>query len=265
MPDWIAPLILPYALAVGAVVGSFLNVVIHRVPRDLSVVRPRSACPSCGALIRWYDNLPVLSWVLLRARCRQCAAAISVRYPLVELAAAAVGALAVHRYGVTVTGAEVAIFAWVSIALGLIDLEHQLLPDVMTVPAIALGLGASYLGGFAPLLDSVVGAAVGALLPITVIFLYKLLRGEEGMGWGDVKYLAAIGAVVGVRDCLWVLVLAAVAGALFGGAVMALGRGSMKTALPFGSFLAAAVLVWLFLPEAWRVFLTGSQWLAAVQ
>jgi leader peptidase (prepilin peptidase)/N-methyltransferase len=245
-------LVIVYAGILGAVVGSFLNVVIHRVPRRMSIVRPGSACPRCGAGIRWYDNVPLASWLMLRGRCRACAERIGIRYPLVEGAAAALGALAAWRFGLTWLGAEVALFAWISLALGVIDLDHQILPDVMTYPSIALGVGFSWLGGWTTPIGSVVGAAVGAALPIAVILLYRLVRGEEGMGWGDVKYLAAIGAVVGPHDCLMVLVLAAVAGALVGVGLIAFGRGSGRTALPFGTFLAVAVLVWLYLPPGWR-------------
>ncbi len=242
-----------YAFAVGAVVGSFLNVVIHRLPRGESLVRPRSHCPSCGETIRWFDNLPVLSWILLGARCRRCRARIALRYPLVEAAAGLAAVLTVMRWGPTVAGFEAALFAWVSLALAFIDLDHQILPDVLTLPLIAVGIAASFAGGLTSPLESLLGAAVGAAIPALVIVAYKALRGEEGMGWGDVKYLAAIGAVVGVRDCLWILVAAAVLGAAFGLTLVATGRGSGKTALPFGTFLALAVLAWLYLPPSWRV------------
>jgi leader peptidase (prepilin peptidase)/N-methyltransferase len=149
--------------------------------------------------------------------------------------------------------AEVIIFSWLSLALALIDLEHQILPDVMTYPAIAFGLAFSWFGGLTAFVDSVIGALVGAALPTAVILLYRWLRNIDGMGWGDVKYLAAIGAVVGVQGCLMVLVLAAVLGALVGGALIVLGRGSAKTALPFGTFLAVAVIAWLYAPASWRV------------
>jgi len=252
MASWQHDVVTVYVLLVGAVVGSFLNVVIHRLPRGRSVVRPRSACPGCQHPIRWYDNVPVLSWLVLQGKCRDCGSRISIRYPLVEAAAALLGVLALHRWGLTVAGAEVVLFTWISIALGCIDLEHQLLPDVLTYPSIVLGLVASWQGGVATLLESAIGAAVGAAIPTLVILAYKWLRGVEGMGWGDVKYLTAIGAVVGVRDCLWVLVMAAVAGALVGGALWVSGRGSGKTALPFGTFLAGAVILWLQLPEPWQ-------------
>jgi leader peptidase (prepilin peptidase)/N-methyltransferase len=269
MSSWPQPFLTAYVVAVGAVVGSFLNVVIYRVPLRRSIVSPGSACPACAAPIRWFDNIPVLSWLLLRARCRACAAPISARYPLVEAAAALMAYLAISRYGVSVVGLEVLVFGWISLALGLIDYDHQILPDVITYPAIVFGLGcsgASLLAaalelnspaflGFTSALDSLLGAAAGALLPITVIVVYRLIRGEEGMGWGDVKYLAAIGAVVGLRDCLWVLVLASVVGAVVGLVLIALGRGSGKTALPFGTFLAMAVLIWLYAPPSWFTLL----------
>jgi leader peptidase (prepilin peptidase)/N-methyltransferase len=253
MASWTQPLLILYAFVLGAVVGSFLNVVIYRVPRRLSIVKPRSACPSCATPIAWFDNLPILSWLILGGRCRSCRGAIAIRYPLVEAAAGALAAFGVSLYGLSPITAEVVIFAWLSLALALIDLEHQILPDVMTYPAIVFGLVFSWFGGFTTFADSVAGALVGAALPTCVILLYRWLRGIDGMGWGDVKYLAAIGAVVGLQGCLMVLVVAAVLGALVGGLLIAIGRGSGKTALPFGTFLAVAVILWLYLPSSWRL------------
>jgi leader peptidase (prepilin peptidase)/N-methyltransferase len=250
MPSWPQPLIVLYAFGLGSVVGSFLNVLIYRVPRRISIVRPGSACPACDAAIRWYDNIPILSWLLLRARCRRCGARISIRYPAVEAAAGLIAVLTVGHYGLGLVAVEVVVFAWISLALGLIDLEHQILPDVMTYPLIVIGLVCSALGGLVSLPEAALGAVVGAALPALVIVIYKLWRGVEGMGWGDVKYLAAIGAVVGVHACLWVLVLAAVVGAVVGLVLILMGRGSGKTALPFGTFLALAAIVWLYLPIA---------------
>jgi leader peptidase (prepilin peptidase)/N-methyltransferase len=251
MASWPQPLVILYAFAVGAVVGSFLNVLIWRVPRRMSIVRPGSHCPACSVPIRWFDNVPIVSWLVLGGRCRSCRGRIAARYPLVEAAGGLLAVAALLRYGVTLAGLEALVFSWISLALGLIDLEHQLLPDVMTYPSIAFGLLCAALGGLVTFPDSALGALVGAAVPTLVIVLYKLVRGIEGMGWGDVKYLAAIGAVVGLRDCLWVLVVAAVLGALVGLALIVAGRGSGRTALPFGSFLALAVLVWLYLPSGW--------------
>jgi len=252
MPVTAQSILILYAFIVGAVVGSFLNVVIYRVPRRLSIVRPRSACPSCSTPIAWYDNLPILSWIVLGGKCRKCRTAISFRYPLVEAVGGSLAALAVVIYGVSPVTIEVVVFAWLSLALALIDLEHQILPDVMTYPAIAFGLVFSWFGGLTFFVDSVAGALVGAALPAGVILLYRWLRGVDGMGWGDVKYLAAIGAVVGLQGCLMVLVVAAILGAIVGGFLIATGRGSGQTALPFGTFLAVAVILWLYLPVSWR-------------
>lgn len=244
-PHWFISV---YVLLVGAVVGSFLNVVIYRLPRRRSVVRPRSFCPQCGRQVRWFDNVPVLSWLALRGRCRDCRTPIPIRYPVVEALAglAAFGAFQLH--GPTVAALETALFAWVSLALAWIDLDHQILPDVITYPSIVLGLGASFIGGLTSPLESLLGVLVGAGIPTAVILGYRLIRGVEGMGWGDVKYLAAIGAVVGVYGCVWVLLIGAVLGAVVGVGLMISGRGTGKTALPFGTFLAVAVLIWLYVP-----------------
>lgn len=246
------PLVIAFIFAFGAAWGSFLNVLVYRLPREVSVLRePPSSCPACATPIRWYDNIPLVSWLALRGRCRSCKVPISVRYPLVELAAGVLAVLAFLRWGISVTGVEVTIFAWVSLALGLIDLDFQILPDVLTYPSIAFGLACSALGGYTWWLDSLLGAAVGALLPILVIVIYKLWRGIEGMGWGDVKYLAAIGAVVGLRGVVGVLIVGASVGALVGLGMILTGRGSGKTPLPFGTFLALAALLWLYAPPAW--------------
>jgi leader peptidase (prepilin peptidase)/N-methyltransferase len=250
--DWIIePVVMVFAFAFGAAWGSFLNVVVYRLPREISVVRePPSSCPSCGNAIRWYDNIPIISWLVLRGRCRNCKTPFSIRYLLVEAAAGILCVLAMWRWGISVTGVEVLIFSWVSLALGLIDFDFQILPNSLTYPSIVFGVVCSFLGGYTWWLDSLIGAAVGALLPIMVIVIYRLWRGVEGMGWGDVKYLAAIGSVVGLRGCVGVLILAASLGALVGIGLIIAGRGSSKTALPFGTFLAVAVILWLYAPES---------------
>ena len=252
MPSYEGSLVMVFVFVFGTMVGSFLNVVIYRLPREISIwYRPPSSCPKCQTPIRWYDNLPVVSWLVLRARCRSCRAPISIRYPLVELASGALALLAFMRWGLSVTGVEVVVFSWVSLALGLIDLDFQILPDWLTYPSIVFGLGCSLLGGYTWWLDSLIGALVGAMIPTLVIVIYRLLRGIEGMGWGDVKYLAAIGSVVGLRGCIGVLVVGATLGAVIGMGLIVSGKGSGKTALPFGTFLALAVILWLYAPASW--------------
>ncbi len=254
MPELPQELIAIWFLVFGAIVGSFLNVVIYRVPLRRSIVSPGSACPGCGTSIRWYDNVPILSWLALKGRCRACGAPIAIRYPLVELGAGLLAVGTFLRWGLTAAAFEVLVFSWVCLVLALIDYDYQILPDVITYPLILFGVGMSFAGGMTWWLDSVVGATFGALLPIAVIVIYKLIRGEEGMGWGDVKFLAGIGAVVGLAGCVWVLIVGALVGALVGLALMVMGRGTAKTALPFGTFLALAALVYLFLPPAWRLW-----------
>lgn len=251
------PFVILIAFVYGAMCGSFLNVLIHRLPREISVVKdPPSTCPKCGTPIRWYDNVPILSWLVLRARCRTCRNPISIRYPLVETAAGLLSAFALLKWGFSLTGLEVLIFSWISLALCLIDYDFQILPNTLTYPAVVLGLVCSWFGGYTSWLDSLLGAVVGAMLPALVIVIYKLWRGVEGMGWGDVKYLAAIGAVVGLQGVVGVLVIAATVGALVGLGLIAMGRGSGKTELPFGTFLALAVIFWLYAPASWLAWTT---------
>jgi leader peptidase (prepilin peptidase)/N-methyltransferase len=243
MPGWFA---IAVAAAYGLVFGSFLNVVVHRLPRGMSLVRPGSHCPACGAPVRWFDNVPVLSYLLLGGRCRACRAVISPRYPLVELASGILAAAVVARFGLTLPGLEAMLLVMLLLPLAFIDLEHHLLPDVLTLPGIALGLAGSLGGGLVPLFGAVIGALVGAAVPCAVIVVYRWLRGVEGMGLGDVKLLAMVGAFLGWRGVLLTLGLASCAGALLGLTLIALGRGRRDTELPFGTFLAGAALVVLF-------------------
>lgn len=244
-----------YVFAIGAIVGSFLNVVIHRYPREESIVFPGSHCPHCNAAIRWYDNVPILSFAVLRGRCRACGAGIAWRYPLVELANALFYLALFLRTGPSVAFVIVAAIISMTIVLIYIDADIQMLPDVIDLPGIALGLGAGALGvGFlhptlvlaGSLIDSFFGALLGAAILLAIIGAYWLLRRAEGMGLGDVKMLAMIGAVTGWRAIPGVLLLAALSGALIGvPAALRSGRG-MRAALPFGVFLGMAFLAVLF-------------------
>jgi leader peptidase (prepilin peptidase)/N-methyltransferase len=255
--------LLAVTAAYGLVIGSFLNVVIHRLPRGQSLLRPRSNCPACGAAIAWFDNVPALSYLLLGGRCRRCRAPISARYPLVELAAAGLLVAVTARFGLTVAGLAAALLVLLLLALALIDLEHHLLLDVLTLPGLAVALLLAPLGGslvgplggtvlrasspaLSALASSLLGAAVGALVPYAVIVAYRLIRGGEGMGLGDVKFLAMIGAFLGWKGVLLTIGLGSVVGAAVGLALIAAGRGRRDTELPFGTFLAAGALLTLF-------------------
>jgi leader peptidase (prepilin peptidase)/N-methyltransferase len=237
------PFLLVVIAAVGLVIGSFLNVVIGRLPRGESVVFPGSHCPTCRKPIAWYDNLPVISYVRLGGRCRACRTPISLRYPLVEILTSVlfvvtafffVNDLALMAVRLAFTAALVALFGT--------DLETQRLPNVITLPGIAIGLAASvWLPPGLP--SSVIGAALGAGILMVVRAGWKAATGVEGMGLGDVKMLAMIGAVLGWRQVWAVLFLASLAGAVIGGALAAMGARSLQSRLPFGTFLAVAAFV----------------------
>ena len=243
MPEWFA---IAAAAAYGLVLGSFLNVVVHRLPREMSLLRPRSHCPACGAPVCWYDNVPVLSFLALRGRCRACRSPISPRYPLVELATGGLLALVAARFGVTLAGAEAAVLVLLLVPLALIDLEHHLLPDALTLPGIAVGLAFAVAGGLVSLREAAIGAAIGGALPYLVIVVYRMVRGVEGMGLGDVKLLAMVGAFLGWRGVLLTLGIGSCVGAVVGLALIACGRAGRETELPFGVFLSAAALAVLF-------------------
>jgi len=249
----------------GAIIGSFLNVVIHRYPREESVVFPPSRCPHCHAQIRPWDNVPILAWLWLRGRCRDCKGPIDARYPLVELANALFYLAVYQRTGVSVAFLPVAALVSMTIVLIYIDLDIQILPDVIDLPGVAIGLaiGALHLGAVVPelmlsktLLESVTGAVAGAGVLLIISLSYKLIRKVEGMGLGDVKMMAMLGAVLGWEPLFPLLVLASVAGALVGIIVASKSAEGLKVALPFGVFLGIAFLVvLLFGNDLWEFYL----------
>ncbi|HVF61467.1 MAG TPA: prepilin peptidase [Thermoanaerobaculia bacterium] len=238
-----------YAVAVGLIVGSYLNVVIHRLPRGISTVLPRSRCPACDAPIRARDNLPVVSWLLLGGGCRACGAPISRRYPLVEGTTALLFAGCVARFGVRPEAAVAALFCALLVALAVIDLEHLYLPDRITLPGIAAGIAVQPWIDWVGWRGALFGAALGGGLLLALYGLWYLLRGEEGLGLGDVKMLAMLGAFLGWRGVVVTLFCGSLAGAVAGLILIRAGRGHTKTKLPFGTFLALGGLVALFAGE----------------
>ncbi len=228
--------------ALGLAVGSFLNVCIHRLPRGGSLVRPGSRCPACGYELRWYDNVPVLSYLWLRARCRSCHTRISIRYPIIELVT--MGVFLVHHAVFDWDALLVPrlVFACALIVLFEIDLEHQILPDVITLPGIVLGLlfATAFPPGFT---SALLGTIVGGGVLFAIGEIWSRLRKVEAMGFGDVKMLAMIGAFVGLKLIVVTFVLASYLGGLTGLVLIASRRGGMMSKVPFGTFLAVAALV----------------------
>ena len=226
----------------GLAIGSFLNVVIYRLPIGQSLVSPPSRCRHCGYFLRWFDNVPVLSWVLLRGRCRNCGTPVSWQYPLVEFITGALFVLVVWLTPVGPLLVTRLLLVCILIVLFGIDLEHQILPNSITLPGIAIGLLLSLI---APpgLRDAVLGALLGAGILYGIAAAYYLWRREEGMGMGDVKMLAMIGAFLGWKAVLVTLVLSSFSGAIIGVILMSAQKGNMKFALPFGTFLAIGAFV----------------------
>jgi leader peptidase (prepilin peptidase)/N-methyltransferase len=231
------PLALVAAGALGAVVGSFLNVCIYRLPLEKSVVWPSSACPHCSRELSWYENIPILSYLALRGRCRTCAGSISMRYPLVEALTAAMFALAWWHYGPGPLLAARLVLGCALIVLFAIDLEHHLLPNAITLPLIVVGFVFSVFTepGWA---SSLRGIIVGGGVLWLIAEAYYRIRHEEGLGMGDVKMLAMVGAFLGWQLTLLTLMLASLSGTVIGLGLIVSRRGGLKYALPFGTFLA---------------------------
>ena len=225
------------AAAFGAIVGSFLNVCIYRLPIGKSIAWPASACTSCGRELAWYENIPVLAWIALRGRCRTCAAPFSVRYPLIEALTALMFAGAWWYYGPQALLASRLVFGCALIVLFAIDLEHHLLPNVITLPGIIVGFLFSVVAepGWQA---SLIGIVVGGGVLYGVAEVYYRVRHEEGLGMGDVKMLAMIGAFLGWKLTLVTLMMASLSGTVIGLLLIVTKRGGLKYALPFGTFLA---------------------------
>ncbi|MDR0736735.1 MAG: A24 family peptidase [Zoogloeaceae bacterium] len=261
----------------GLMVGSFLNVVIYRLPKmmeaawraqyaeaqgdvgeDENTVRettfnlatPRSRCPYCGHPISALENIPVLSYLCLRGKCRACRAPISPRYPLIELAAALLGLAAAWRFGPGVQAAAAALLLWALLALAMIDLDTQLLPDAITLPLLWGGLLFNLSGQFVPLAQAVIGAMAGYLALWSVYWLFRLITGKEGMGYGDFKLLAALGAWLGWLMLPAIVLISSLVGAIVGIALILFARHGRHVPIPFGPYLAAAGMIALFWGEA---------------
>jgi leader peptidase (prepilin peptidase) / N-methyltransferase len=230
----------------GLCIGSFLNVCIYRLPESKSIVRPRSMCPNCGTLIRFYDNIPILSYIVLRGKCRHCSATIALRYPVVELISG-VFALGVYlKYGIRFETLIYYAFIAALLVITFIDIDHQIIPDVVTLPGIPVFFAASFALPQITWAESLLGVLVGGGSLFLVAWLYHLLTKKEGMGGGDIKLLAMIGAVIGWKGVLFTIFLASAVGTLAGLLIMLKTRKTMKLAVPFGPFLTIGGISYIF-------------------
>jgi leader peptidase (prepilin peptidase) / N-methyltransferase len=248
----VEPLTLESVLAfvLGACVGSFLNVVIHRLPRGESLVFPGSHCTSCGHEIAWYDNVPLVGWLLLRGHCRSCKSGISARYPLVELLTALIAVSLHARLGFSLPFLVAFYFACTLLAIAYIDLDHQIIPDVLSLPGVVVGLVAAPILHGGTWLEAIQAAALGALLGGGILFAvawsYERATGREGMGGGDVKLLAMVGAFLGWQGVLLTLLLGSLVGSAIGISIMLARGADSKLAIPFGPFLSIGAFVAMF-------------------
>jgi len=244
----------------GAIVGSFLNVCIFRIPRDKSIVRPGSSCPACGAAIRFYDNIPLISYLVLRGRCRRCGEPISLRYPAVELLTALLFAGILWRFGLSVEAGAGLVLASILIVISFIDLEFQLIPDVFSLGGLILGVLLSLVrtppffsqellvpfGSLPALVQSLLGVLLGGGILYAIARLYEAIRRAQGMGAGDIKLLAMIGAFCGITGVVFSLVCGSIVGVIVGIPLMLVRRQGTRYAVPFGPFLSLGALLYAF-------------------
>ncbi|MCF8027136.1 MAG: prepilin peptidase [Desulfobacteraceae bacterium] len=230
----------------GLCIGSFLNVCISRIPRELSIVRPGSRCPDCSTAIAFYDNIPVISWLLLKGRCRACGKTISLRYPLVELATGAMAVFVMLKYGISVSALIYFLLICALITISLIDLDHRIIPDSISLPGIAAGFLAAFLLPELSWLDSLIGILIGGGILYAVALGYYLFAGKEGMGGGDIKLLAMLGAFIGWKGVFFTIFAASLIGTAVGVAMMIASGKNLKFAVPFGPFLSAGAVIYLF-------------------
>lgn len=243
------PLPLPFyifAFLLGAVVGSFLNVCICRLPEEKSIVTPPSACPRCGTGIRWYDNIPIISFLILRGRCRNCGEPISWRYPLVEALNGVLTLLLFIKSGPTLPFLALFLFTSSMVVITFIDLDHQIIPDSISLPGIVIGFIFSFFLPWNSWLNSLLGILLGGGSLLLVAWGYEKLTGKEGMGGGDIKLLAMMGAFFGWRSVLFIIFAASLVGSVIGVTAMVIKKSDGKLAIPFGPFLAFGAMLYIF-------------------
>lgn len=235
-----------FAFAFGAVVGSFLNVCICRMPKDESVVFPPSHCTRCDYHIRWYDNIPILSYLLLRGKCRKCGERISLQYPLVEFINGALTLALFLKYGPGLVFAVLFLFCSALVVITFIDLEHQIIPDLITLPGIVIGFAVSFFIPQLGWLNSLIGILAGGGSLLLIAYGYQAFAKRDGMGGGDIKLLAMMGAFFGWKAILFIIFAASLFGSVIGLAVMLIQRKDSTLAIPFGPFLASAAVIYIF-------------------
>jgi leader peptidase (prepilin peptidase) / N-methyltransferase len=253
----ISILLTGYIFILGLCVGSFLNVCIYRLPHGTSIIHPPSACPGCNSAIRWYDNIPLISYILLRGRCRVCKTVISPRYPLVELLTGLFAIIVVMRFGFAWSALIYFVLIAAFLVITFIDIDHRIIPDVISLPGIPLGFAASFVLPRLTWTDSLLGILAGGGSLFAIAWGYQLITDKDGMGGGDIKLLAMIGAFLGWQGVIFTIMASSLIGTLAGVVLMVRAGKGMKLAIPFGPFLALGASLYLFFGPAiihWYVY-----------
>jgi len=235
-----------FIFLIGLCIGSFLNVCIYRLPASQSIVHPRSKCPNCDTLIPFYDNIPLFSYLWLKGRCRHCQTKISLRYPIVELLGGLFALGIYMKFGLDIATLIYFVFIAALLTVTFIDIDHRIIPDVITLPGIPICFAASFALPAITYKDALLGILAGGGSLFLVAWLYSLITKKEGMGGGDIKLLAMIGAIVGWQGVFFTIFVASLAGTLAGFAVMLQSRKGMKLAVPFGPFLSIGAIAYIF-------------------
>ena len=252
--DAAEPLILVFSALFGAIVGSFLNVVILRLPREnTSIVFPASHCPKCEHPLAWYENIPVLSYIVQLGKCRHCKTSISLQYPIVELLTAVLTMALVDRFGLSLATAGYFLFTAALVVIIFIDIELQIIPDSISLPGIVIGFLFSFVNPYVGWLDSLIGIVVGGGILYAVATLYFLLRKQDGMGGGDIKLLAMLGAFLGWQSLPFIVFASSLTGSIVGLLAMSVQKKGGQTRIPFGPFLSLAGIVYMFFSK-WIIF-----------
>ena len=244
-----------FVFVFGAVIGSFLNVCIYRLPEQQSIAKPLSQCPHCHHPIRFYDNIPLISYLILKGKCRDCGEKISWRYPLVELITAILALLLFAKFYLTLNFLVFFIFTAVLIVITFIDLDHQIIPDLLTLPGIPIFFLLAVFVVGVPWMEAAIGLLIGGGVLFVIALGYEVITKREGMGGGDIKLLAMIGGFLGWKSLIFVLLFSSLLGAVIGIALMLIKKEDMKYAVPFGPFLSAAAVAYLFWGDAFMQFL----------
>jgi leader peptidase (prepilin peptidase)/N-methyltransferase len=252
-------MIIFFVFLLGAILGSFLNVCIVRLPKHESLIRPSSHCPHCNKPIKFYDNIPIVSYIILGGKCRSCKNPISLRYPVVEALTGLMSVALFMKYGPTVQFLLFLLFSAALLVITFIDLSHQIIPDAISIPGIPFGIGASFFIPTVSWLESLLGILVGGGLLFLIAVGYKWITGRDGMGGGDIKLLAMMGAWLGWKAIPFIILASSLIGLLVGGGSGLLLKKGLRAKIPFGPFLAIASLIYIFFgPEVIRWYIASQ-------